>query len=424
MGHPAYTIEGTAAHALSALLLDNNIPVQELSALTGVTMQGIFEYLCDKYKIMTPPTSDDIGHNRYAPSSCNRWAACPGSIGLNAKTEEPVVFSNLCFETKFLGPIGAYINYCRALRSTAQSVEVRAGIQFGDIYMDGTSDYRCHNATTGSAHIVDLKFGEGVKVPANNNVQMAFYGLAYLHQLASKNVSVSELSMHVFQPRIADPTGPAKIWPVDNIPEFVAHWTDFFRDAIMQAEAQPGMFSPGAHCGNFCKGQRNLTCPAIKQQILTLFDTSALSTANKLSDIELGEILGCAEVVAKYLKAAKAEALKRLLITPGGIPGFKLIESFGRRRWADWAGAEIFLLNGGDLTTEDIYKTDPQSPAQVEKLIPKRDHKNLKRFIHAPSKGPAVVPISNRKKEYQNPIEKLKNTNTSWADKDADETDW
>ncbi len=114
----------------------------------------------------------------------------------------------------------------------------------------------------------------------------------------------------------------------------------------------------------------------------------ALQPAAKLSDEQLGRVLGFADMVGDWIKSVEAEAYARAM--RGVAPlGYKLVQGkSGNRKWDNEE------LAAKALGEEVFYEKCARSPAQVEKLL-KAQKKNVDiSLIVTQSPGkPTLVPI-------------------------------
>ena len=106
--------------------------------------------------------------------------------------------------------------------------------------------------------IVDLKYGKGIKVDAQDNSQLKLYALGALESIPLEYVpDISEVRMTIIQPRL------------DNVSKFKMPMLDLYDWAlgIVEPKAKeafhgPGTFSPGDAC-QWCRAKA--VCPALAE---------------------------------------------------------------------------------------------------------------------------------------------------------------
>ena len=380
----------------------------------------------------------DKKHFKYSPSASKRQIECPGSMALSAdlpdrgssyasegtdahdaaelavmgmyhmKTYEE--FESERFTDEMREHARAFANFIasrmaeydeRPRVSTERALVSERFPEYGgttDVLIKGVRDGRF------SVEIVDFKYGAGVQVQAENNTQL----LDYLN-IATESFRKSmdpqtwpNMAVHVFQPRSGD--GLPSSW--DVIAQDLWGHDDVRAKGIATEEGKlPGhdALKPGDHC-QFCKAKT--ICPELHSRQGELaqieFDvTTPATSVNALAE-SLGDgwaekaamILGQADHVEGLIKAVRSRALedaKRGV----HIPGFKVVNKHGHRKWNDEETALKRLATRKDPRTgKGIGKrgaTIPKlkSPAQIEKEFGKAAAAGL---FHKPEGGVKLVP--------------------------------
>lgn len=245
-------------------------------------------------------------------------------------------------------------------------------------------------------HVFDLKFGRGVYVTAENNSQLMIYALAFLDSRGYPPDAVERVGLHIVQPRYAtaSPHREAEVSAQDLVA---------FRAQVAQAElATEKPDAPlvaGDHC-RFCPAKA--TCPALQSaamatvaDVFPLLDPTAkpvVPDVTQLSVDQLARVLHGAEVAEQWIAAVRDQALKRA--TAGEkIPGRKLVERFGHRKWVDEAQAAGVLHS---LGVDPWAPRELCSPAQIEKKS-KALKSVVSQLTSTPTIGIALVPESDRR---------------------------
>ena len=214
-------------------------------------------------------------------------------------------------------------------------------------------------------HIIDLKFGTGVRVSARNNLQLAIYARSALEMFAPAMECPEKIFMHIVQPRLHHEDS----WAVD-VPDLI-RMTDALKapaaEALREIDAHPEelRFCPGAEQCRFCAARHS--CAALAKYALTAAGVDMKFTGIKIDSEHLGELLKKIPAIEIWIKAIKDRAYSELS-SGSSVPGYKLVHGkAGNRTWKDVKFAEGLLRSFG-LSDEQIYTKKIISPAQADKL--------------------------------------------------------
>lgn len=207
--------------------------------------------------------------------------------------------------------------------------------------------------------VVDLKFGRGVVVDADENKQLRIYALAALREFDLAGGPFETVRIIISQPRL----GAWSEWTCT-----VAELEAFGDEVTAAAAATKAPDAPLVPSGKGCKWCRAAAvCPALKAEVLDMFDNVQPSNPTVSGD-EIGDSLAKVGLVETWCKAVRAEAERRLLAGEP-VKGYKLVQGKqGNRKWADPAEAEA-LLKAFRLKTEEMYDLSLISPTAAEKLL-------------------------------------------------------
>jgi hypothetical protein len=195
--------------------------------------------------------------------------------------------------------------------------------------------------------IFDYKHGAGVSVSAEDNAQLKFYAAG---ALLTNDWPVAEIELVIVQPRTRDADdndGGVKRWalPVAEVIEFAGE----AEAAIAAAKAIHGVrvinrdtdLTPGKWC-RWCDAAG--VCPAKERQALEAsrldFNDITLVTPRSLPDVKaldtarLGQVLVAIEIIEEWGKQVRAQ-VDDLLTQGVPVPGWKLVDKIGRRKWID-----------------------------------------------------------------------------------------
>jgi hypothetical protein len=276
-----------------------------------------------------------------------------------------------------------YIDYVRQF-SGQHFYEVR--VDFSEWVPEGfgTSDVIIIDGST--LRIIDLKYGQGVEVYADNNSQAQLYALGALSEFGDF-AEIERVEVAIVQPRR------------DHISEWSISKKDLlvFGDKVSQAAKdalQPDApRQPGEKQCQWCNAKA--TCPALKtyteQTVLAEFDDispATLPPVDTLTDEQLAQALDAKKLITGWLDAVE-QLVTDKLNNGEQFTGYKLVEGRSLRQWADEAQAEQTLLQLADA--DKLYKKSFISVAQAEKLLGKKNAAAMADLVVKPSGKPTLA---------------------------------
>lgn len=365
-------------------------------------------------------------HSLFGPSSAKRWMTCPGSVALSEDlpdhtsvyAAEGTAAHTLCERSLQFGtPCDTFIGqtiddfevtaemaaHCQtfvdfvtekasAFKGTSMDLEQRVISDFDDRF-GGTVDCVLRNEKKSALAIIDFKYGAGVPVEVENNEQLLCYAL--LVWKGEENIALA-----IVQPRCQHMDGPIRTWNMSG--EELQAFKDRVVSAIevIDSPAIEGESLPlvtGDHC-RWCKAQA--VCPQQYKEVVE----EAVGDFTPVVDLPVDQrvsVFQKTKQIKAYLKAIE-ESLTASLLAGDSIPGYKLVQALGNRKWSV-PEEELFKK----LRSKRIKKTDStvaviKSPAQMEK-IKGLDGNWLAQFIERPLSGPKIVEESDKREAYTPP---------------------
>ncbi|MBC8591089.1 DUF2800 domain-containing protein [Wansuia hejianensis] len=234
-------------------------------------------------------------------------------------------------------------------------------------------------------HIIDMKYGQGILVYAEDNPQMKLYALGALASYESL-YDIEEVTMHIFQPRREN----VSAWTisVDELKKWAEN--DLKVKAKMAFEGK-GEYIPGDWC-TFCRAA--VKCRARADEKLKLAQ-SEFKLPPLLTDNEIEEILSKLSDLTRWANEIVAYATDAAVNHGKEWSGFKVVEGRSNRKYKDEDKvAEVAKANG----YKDIYRTSLITLTEMEKLMGKQKFKDILGdfIIKAPGK-PTLVPLSDKR---------------------------
>jgi hypothetical protein len=298
-------------------------------------------------------------------------------------------FEGIEVDQEMVENVESYINY---VRSFDGELFVECRVDFSDWVPNGfgTSDAIVINERDQICHIIDLKYGRGVKVDAEYNTQAQLYALGvfadygYLYQF-------NAIEVHIYQPRINHfSTWRVSVSALLLFGEYVK-----YRAAMAMVDGAPA--TPSEKGCQWCKAA--MTCPELRDFVTATigaeFDAlDSLPPPARLSANEIAEVITGAPLVESWLSKVKEHGAD--LAAQGELPGFKMVEGRSLRRWRPDAEAQIIEVLG-----DDAYKKSLITPPQAEKLLGKKKSL-IADLIEKPEGKPTLAPVSDKRKALEN----------------------
>ncbi len=247
----------------------------------------------------------------------------------------------------------------------------------------GTGDVIVYSG--GHLEIIDLKFGKGVEVSADNNPQLKLYALGAVDLLDMIH-DIDTVSMTIIQPRLNNFSS----FEMDH-GELVA-WGQSIRPTAQLAFEGKGEFNPGEHC-QFCPIKA--TCKARAEKVTGY--VKDMKEPYLLDKEEMADLLYEVDEIAKWAKDVKAFAQEQAL---DGVEyeGWKLVEGRSLRKYTDEDEVAHTLHENGYQDEEFFDKPKLLSISKLEKAIGKKTVSDLlSDYIMKPPGKPALVPESDKR---------------------------
>ena len=342
----AYADRGSALHAATTLLLEDNPP--SLESLVGKTIGS--------YTI----TSDDI-ENALRPVMYAYVEPLLNAPGAEFYLERRVIFPTI---PNTWGTVDLLVRIGRTI------------------------------------HVIDFKFGVGVRVLALTpdgdedvlNSQLMFYACAARHSLPEFFAGVESIVLTILQPVSVDiEADMVSSTAVTNaeLDEFVT----VYRAACEEALSEAPRLQRGAHC-RFCPARP--ICPMHAGPLLDLAQFAAPATPAILKEAYLQALAAGLDLVdaIKDICVAFRDQAKRALEQGDNVPGYALSAGRAERHWRDENAAFAALQSAG-FYYDDVMKAEMRSVKQVEIRAKARGLEIPKELIGSRRSGVSLVRSEN-----------------------------
>ncbi len=275
-------------------------------------------------------------------------------------------------------------------RGEASALDIESRLDFSEYVPDGFGTGDAVIVDDGTLEIVDLKFGKGVPVDADNNPQIMLYGLGAL--LAYDYIySIEKVRMTIVQPRL------------DHITTFEIAAADLldWAENTVKPIAKLAYDGKGEQkAGDWCRWCKiKATCRTRAQTLMAITDKR---NQEELSDEEISEILSARDAIKRWLTDIEDTVMDRL--TAGGkLGGWKLVEGRSNRKINDPEKLAGCLMEY--YPAELIYKPQElKTLTDLEKLVgKKRFADEFGDFVYKPEGKPTLVPESDKRPALHTP---------------------
>lgn len=284
-----------------------------------------------------------------------------------------------------------YVEYCLELIERSKEnckdlqILIEQKLDFSDYVPEGFGTGDLVVVGNGTLHVVDLKYGKGIIVSAEKNPQMMLYALGAL-SLFDMLYAIEKVSIAIVQPRVDN----FSTWEITV--EELLQWADEeLKPKALIASTGGGEFCAGDHC-RFCRAKNQCRARAVKNLELLKYE---FQDPALLTDIEIAEIIGLADELAKWAGDIYTYATAVAINEGRQWDGFKLVEGRTRRTYTDEIAVAETAKKAGYT---DIFKQSLITITEMEKLMSKKKFNELLGgFVKKPKGKLSLVPETDKR---------------------------
>jgi hypothetical protein len=297
-----------------------------------------------------------------------------------------------------------------ALRPAYAYVETLLDVPGAEYYFDrrvifptiantfGTVDLLIRVGRT--THVIDFKFGAGVRVLALApdgdedviNAQLLFYAAAARHSLPTFFAGIEDIVLTIVQPMSIETDAEM----VSSVAVTHAELDEFivaYRAACEEALSDTPRLQSGSWC-RFCPARP--ICPEHTKPLLDLaqFAVPAAFAMPKEAYLQvLADGLNLVDAI-KDIRTALHDQAKQALQNGDHVPGYTLSAGRAERRWRD-ENATLATLQSAGFYYDDIMEAAMRSPKRVELRAKARGLKIPDDLIISNRSGVSLVRVEN-----------------------------
>jgi len=262
----------------------------------------------------------------------------------------------------FEANVDNYVLYVRSQIGEGDTPLFEQRVDFSDWVPDGFGTADVVILSKHSIRVIDLKFGKGIPVSAQDNTQLRLYALGAWSKFKEEYPDIKEISYTIHQPRLdsisTDGTSISKL--ID--------WANYYvKPKAKKAWSGSGEFLPGEWC-QFCKAKAQCRARSDFNTELTRLE---FKEAALLDEEEVSQILVKAQQLRTWVNDVEDYTLNRAVEQNIIPPGYKLSTTVTHRKISDSALAAIVLVEKGMDPAVIWEQPKLKSIAALEKLGPK-----------------------------------------------------
>lgn len=302
---------------------------------------------------------------------------------------------NKYYSNDMLSHVEKYTDYVLESLSTAKSETPGAALlveerfDFSDYVEGGFGTGDSTVVGDGVLEVIDLKYGKGVAVYADNNSQLMLYGLGALNHLHLM-YDIHTVKLTIVQPRMDNVSS----WTI-SVSDLVDWGNETAKPASEKAYRGEGEQKTGPWC-RWCKAKAK--CAALSSKHLQLA-RQVFKEPKLIEDSELLEIYSRSKDIKLWLDSINRYVYDEA-ISGKSWPGYKLAKGKSRRTWSD-ADSAIDKLTELGFSVEQVTNTKIKGILDIAQLMSLDNfNENFESFISMKESKPVLVPEDSDKQDF------------------------
>jgi hypothetical protein len=314
-----------------------------------------------------------------------------GHIGIEEyQTEYDIIKNTPYYNDDFEANVDNYVLYVRSQIGEGDTPLFEQRVDFSDWVPDGFGTADVVILSKHAIRVIDLKFGKGIPVHAQDNPQLRLYALGAWSKFKEEYPDIKEVSYTIHQPRLdsisTDGTSLTKL--VD--------WASYFvKPKAKKAWSGSGEFLPGDHC-QFCRAKA--TCRA-RSDFNSEIAKLEFKDPPLLDSEEVSLVLSRAQDLRTWANDVEEYALAQAVDANIIPPGYKLSTTSTHRKINDQQMAAIVLVDKG-IAEEQIWEPRKLKSISALEKINKQVAAYLGNLVVRPEGQPKLVK-DKAKDDYQ-----------------------
>jgi hypothetical protein len=334
-------------------------------------------------------------HAELSASGSSRWLNCPGSNTISKRypkqQSSPVAqegslahkLAEICLNTNvFAGSyankeingseitqemadyVQEYLNFIRSYECKDTILYIEKQVNFSNVVPKGfgTLDCAILDKKERICHIIDLKYGRGVKVNSYENTQGQLYAIGFANDFGTDDIDTFRI--HIVQPRMKNfSSWDISLKDLKTFGEYVSE-----RAGMALRKDAPKI--PGEVQCQWCPGKGDCReLYKLTQKIITKdfsdLDRETDIDVDILTDSEKKTILDNKKFIESFLKGVES-SIYNTIDSGAKFKGYKFIQGRSTRRW-DKKAQEVLVGSLG----KDAYKKSLIGVVLAEKTLGK-----------------------------------------------------
>ena len=240
-------------------------------------------------------------------------------------------------------------------------------------------------------HVIDFKYGEGVKVNAPHNPQLTIYAAGVM-ALYDCLYDFEKVQLHIVQPR----RDHISTWELTT--EELADWMEnVVKPAAKEAWNGEGERQAGDWC-KFCRAKGN--CNARAARMKAIDERYQRMCGMLLTDQQIAELLPELPGLIDWAKEVQEFALDQAL-KGTNYEGYKVVEGVSSRKITNENKVAEALQNAGFEYDQIMAKPKLQTITKLEKLVGKKEFEEIAGdWVEKPQGKPTLVPVSDKRPAF------------------------